>query len=336
MTTYQHDDFADIAADDALLDALGAGDFDVTDPDLNATDDALAALLTQWRRDLDTAVPASPARGTAVIVPAARLASEDAAHPGSGQPSSRTGQRWLRRHALGVAAASVVVLGGSPGIAAADTSHSGPFAAVHRVLFGSPGPDDTATIVRVDALLDSVTIDLGNARAHGGATPAQIADMSSRLDHAGRLLAVHPAAPDALTARLVELRADLAALDTVPTSPPGVGNDNDGQSARFPDETGSHGPGSGSVTDGDHDGDEAGTSGPGGGQTADPDGDGGATTGGSGADGGGTATDRGSGRSGSTSSGSGSSGSGSSGSTSSGSGSSGSGSSGSGSTGSGS
>src|SRR3954454_4462563 len=296
MTTHQFDDFAAIAADDALLDALGAGDFDVLDTDLNDThldvsDDAMAALLTQWRRELDTAVPASPARGTAAVVPAVRSASDGSVHAEAAPSPSVPHSSWLRRHVVGVAAASVVVLGGSTGIAAADTSHSGPFAAVHRVLVGSPGPNDTATIVRVDALLDSLTIDLGNARAHGGATAAQTADMSSRLAHAGRLLAVHPAAPDALTARLVELRADLAALDTVPTSPPGVGNDNGGQSARFPDETGSHGPGSGSVTDGDHDGDDAVTSGPGGAQTAGTGDGGGATTGGSGTDGGGSATD---------------------------------------------
>jgi hypothetical protein len=282
MTVHEYGDFAAFAADDALLDALAGGDFDITDPDLDASDDALAALLAEWRSELDTAVAAQPARGTAVIVPAPAFV-----------PLGRRG--WMRRHAAGVAAASVAVLLGSTGVAAAESGHSGPLAAVHRVLFGAPTAGDTATIVRITALLDGVTVDLDEARADGGATAARMSDMGDRLDRAGRLLVADSAAPDALTARLVELRADLAALVTVPTSPPGVGNDNSGQSARFPGETGSRGPGSGSATDGDHDGDDAGV---GGGGDGGPSGDGGggsATDGGGsgGTDGGGAGTDGG-------------------------------------------
>src|SRR4051794_257670 len=237
MTTRDYDDFAAIAADEALLHALGAEDFDLGDPDLTASDDALADLLAGWRRELDAAVTAPPARGTAVVVPS--TGADPATDDETGQSS------WLRRHLAPVAAASVLVLAGSTGVAAAQSGRSGPLAAVHRVLWGAPAPDDNALLAQISTLLDGVTVDLDNARAQGGATAAGISDMSDRLDHAGRLLAGDPAAPDALTARLVELRADLAALDTVPTSPPAVGTANGGQTAPFPGESGSPGPGEG-------------------------------------------------------------------------------------------
>lgn len=290
MTIHEHDDFAAYAADDALLDAIGAGDVDIAD--LYASDDDMAALLAEWRRELDTAVPAQPARGTAVVVPAADAAPVE-------RPS------WLRRHAAGVGAAAAVAMVASTGVAAAQSGSSGPLASVHRVLFGAPVADDTALVARVTALLDGVTLDLDKARTNGGATAARISDMNDRLDHAGRLLAGDPAAPDALTARLVELRADLAALDTVPTSPPAVGADNSGRSARLPDGNASRGSGDDAVIGRDGD-DVSGSdgSGPGadgvdrsGGSTAvDSDGDGdaatdggggtGSTDGGSGSDGG--------------------------------------------------
>src|SRR3954463_1688466 len=226
MTTRDYDDFAAIAADEALLHALGADDFDLSDPDLTASDDALADLLAGWRRELDAAVTAPPARGTAAIVPSTD--ADPATHADTAQSS------WPRRPLAPVAVASVLVLAGSTGVAAAQSGSSGPLAAVHRVLWGAPASGDSALLARISALLDGVTVDLDNARAQGGATAAGISDMSDRLDHAGRLLAGDPAAPDALTARLVELRADLAALDTVPTSPPAVGTDHSGRSARPP------------------------------------------------------------------------------------------------------
>src|SRR3954447_1562650 len=308
MTPYEYDDFAAIVADDALLDALGTGDVNGLDVDLSASDEDLALLLAQWRHELDTAVTAHPARGAAVVV-------------GPPELVPTAGRGWWRRHAAGVVAASVVVLAGSTGVAAAQSGQSGPLATVHRVLFGAPAPSDTATIVRITGLLDGVTVDLDKARAQGGATAARIADMSDRLDDAGRLLAGDAAAPDALTARLIELRADLAALDTVPTSPPGVGDANGGQSARFhggsatsgrgegsstdADSSGRDGPNGGAASsdgptdvDGDHDGDTATSGGDGSGSGSGGDvsadgsgsgsgsGDGSSTGGGSGSDGG--------------------------------------------------
>jgi hypothetical protein len=257
MTTHEYDDFAAIGADDALLDALGADDIDLTDPDLTASDDDLADLLAGWRRELDTAVAALPARGTAVVVPVAHAV---AAGDASSDADSAGRAGWLRRHIAPVAAAAAIVVAGSTGVAAAPGRGSGPLAAVHRVVWGAPAPDDSALLARVTTLLDGVTIDLEDARAHGGATAARISDMSDRLDHAGRLLAGDPAAPDAQTARLVELRADLAALDTVPTSPPAVGTANGGQTARFPGETGSRGSGKESSADGTNDGNDSGPS----------------------------------------------------------------------------
>ena len=287
MTTHEYDDFAAYAADDALLDAIGAGAVDLAD--LYASDDDIAALLTEWQRELDTAVSARPARGTAVVVPAP-----------VGAPGGR--RSWLRKHAAGVGAAAAVVLVASTGVAAAQSGPHGPLASVHRVLFGAPVADDTALVARVTALLDGVTVELDNARAHGGATAARISDMNDRLDSAGRLLAGDPAAPDALTARLVELRVDLAALDTVPTTPPAVGADNSGRSARLPGESGSRGPGDGTVVGGDHDGDDVSGSGDGGGTGRSGDGvDGSGDSTAVGSDGdGGSATDSGDGGSGST------------------------------------
>src|SRR3954447_19929894 len=290
MTPYEYDDFAAIVADDALLDALGTGDVNGLDVDLSASDEDLAMLLAQWRHELDTAVTAHPARGAAVVV-------------GPPELVPTAGRGWWRRHAAGVAAASVVVLAGSTGVAAAQSGQSGPLATVHRVLFGAPTASDTATIVRITSLLDGVTVDLDRARAQGGATAARIADMSGRLDDAGRLLAGDAAAPEALTARLIELRADLAALATVPTSPPGVGNANGGQTGpshrgprnrapRSHGDSGTSGPGDGSSTDADDDADSSSRDGPDGG-AASPDGptdgdgdhDGGTATSGGGGDG---------------------------------------------------
>jgi len=313
MTPYEYDDFAAIVADDALLDALGTGDVNGLDVDLSASDEDLAMLLAQWRHELDTAVTAHPARGAAVVV-------------GPPELVPTAGRGWWRRHAAGVAAASVVVLAGSTGVAAAQSGQSGPLATVHRVLFGAPTASDTATIVRITSLLDGVTFDLDRARAQGGATAARIAAMSGRLDDAGRLLAGDAAAPDALTARLIELRADLAALATVPTSPPGVGNANGGQTARSHGDSGTSGPGDGSSTDADNDADSSGRDGPDGGAAA-PDGptdgdgdrDGGTATSGGGGDG--SASGSGSGASGGGSASGSGSGSGDGGSTSDGSGS---------------
>ena len=225
MTTRRYDDeFAAIAADDALLDALGWTGFGSSDePEIPmqasagngsaiATDDAIAVMLGVWRHELDIAAHSTPAPRMVVVPP-----------PSEAALASRRG--WMRRHTAGIAVASVVLAVGSTGVAAAQSGRSGPFAAVHRVLFGTPAHDDTAALARVTALLEGVAADLGDARAAGGATAAQLSDMGDRLDTAGRILAADPAAPAALTARLAELRADLATIDTLPTTPPTVGSD---------------------------------------------------------------------------------------------------------------
>jgi hypothetical protein len=212
MTTRDYDDeFAAIAADDALLDGLGWGT-------VTESDDELSRLLATWREELDDAA-------TAMALAPFALDGATSAHPFGSRPS----RRRLHRHTAALAAAAVLALAGSAGAAAATGPH-GPLGVVNRALFGTSGHDDTARLALVRSLLDRAQRGIDSARAHGGASAAGLADLGEQLDTAARVLAADPAAPSSLTARLTALRAELAALDTLPTSPPQVSNT--GQSAR--------------------------------------------------------------------------------------------------------
>ena len=234
MTTrdYEHD-FAAIAADDALLDALAGGH-------VTETDDELGRLLVSWRGELDAAADA--VEDVTATVPL---------DLGAARPAARVRWTRLHRHTAGVAAAAVVVLAGSAGAAAATGPH-GPFGAVNRALFGTPAHDDSARLALVRSMLDRAQRGIDAAHAHGGASAAQLADLGDQLDAAGRVLAADPAAPSSLMARLTALRAELAGLDTLPTRPPVIGND--GQPARSAGDGGDGGASTQSG-DGNHGGD---------------------------------------------------------------------------------
>jgi hypothetical protein len=216
VTARDYDEFAAIADDDALLDRLALGDASpgggpawiavpaqAVDGERRA--DPLAQLLGSWRAELDAA--------STMPLPAVLPLAET---------SERTGRRRLHRHTAGIAAAVVLVVAGSTGVAAAASGGHGPLAGLYRALVGSPPAHaraDAATLARVDAILDRVAAGIARAAAAGGATANQLSVLGDRLD-----------------ARLAGLRADLAELDTLPTNPPTL--DNGGQSARTGDSTG--------------------------------------------------------------------------------------------------
>lgn len=207
MTTRDYDDeFAAIAADDALLDALGDSRF-------VEGDDDIAELLSSWRRELDDAFDTFAS--TTDTLPLAAL-------------TTRSGRR-LHKHTAGIAAAALVVLAGSAGVAAAASGPHGALGAVNRVLFGTPAHDDSVRLALVRSMLDRAQQGIDHARSHGGATAARLADLGDQLDAAGRVLAADPAAPAGLSSRLAGLRAELAALAVLPTRPPLI---NTGQSIR--------------------------------------------------------------------------------------------------------
>jgi hypothetical protein len=208
MTTRDYDDeFAAIAADDALLDGLAWGE-------LTPPDDGLGQLLASWRQELDVVLDT-----LAIDVSTETLVTF---------PARRGG--WLHRRTAGIAAAALVVVAGSTGAAAAAGGPHGPLGAVNRVLFGAPAPGDSALVLRVRNILDRVQQGVDDARDQGGATPTRLAALGDQLDVAGSLLASDQTAPPALGARLTALRADLAELETLPPNPPAVGDG--GRSAR--------------------------------------------------------------------------------------------------------
>jgi hypothetical protein len=307
MTTRDYDDFAAIAADSDLLDHLASGA-------PAESDDVLTVLLTSWREELDAASEVAAAaplglNGFGVrTLPRVDLAPD-------------RGRARLHRRAAGIAAAAVLLTTGSAGIAAAASGPHGPLGAVNRVLFGTPVHDDSARLALVRRMLDHAQAGISRAQAHGGATAARLSELGNQLDDAGRLLAADPAAPAALNARLQSLRAQLSALDTLPTQPPVVvdgggtarsgGPTDSAPTAPAHDGSGTDGDGGSGSSAGDGSDDSSGSHDGGGGTSSDD----GTSGSGSGSDDGGT----GSGTSGSgsgsddggTSSGSGTSGSGS-------------------------
>jgi Anti-sigma-D factor RsdA to sigma factor binding region len=104
-------DLAQVALDDALLDALGRGE--------PAGDDQMAAMLSAWRADLDADPPAETAAFEGVVAASPRAGRRPAA--------------WLKRVAVGVAAA-VVILGGA-GLLAGRAGPDSPLWPVSRLLY---------------------------------------------------------------------------------------------------------------------------------------------------------------------------------------------------------
>jgi hypothetical protein len=101
-------DLAEIAADDALLDALGRG---AAPP----ADDRIAGVLAAWRAELDTDPPASP--------PLEEILDDQGADSAPIGPRSRKVRRVrkVRRFVAGVAAAALVACG-----LAIAADHAGP------------------------------------------------------------------------------------------------------------------------------------------------------------------------------------------------------------------
>jgi hypothetical protein len=195
------DDLAALAADDALVDALGSAKLRPADDG-----DPVAGLLTAWRNELDEAAAAAAVGGLVQT------------------------QRWsrARRNTAGFIA-GVVALAATTGVAAAASGPSGPgpLGELHRAIWGggsaiTPTAHDSATTAQVTRILDAVAAGIEAAQAAGGITASERTRRNGQLDDAAALLAPDPAAPAGLRQRLDSLRADLAALP--PLSRPGSGS----------------------------------------------------------------------------------------------------------------
>ncbi|MDQ1695476.1 MAG: Anti-sigma-D factor RsdA to sigma factor binding region [Frankiaceae bacterium] len=193
------DDLAAVAADDALVDALGSAELFPVDRD------AVAGLLTMWRSELDEAVAAGSVGGFVQR------------------------HRWsrARRNTAGFIA-GVVALAATTGVAAAASGPSGPgpLGDLHRAIWGgsaiSPTAHDSATTAQVTRILDEVAGAIQSAQAAGGITALERTRRNGQLDDAAALLEHDPAAPAGLRQRVDTLRAQLAAL--APVSKPGPRN----------------------------------------------------------------------------------------------------------------
>ena len=184
---------AEVLADDALLDGLGAGEV--------IADDVLSSQLSAWCHELELATPRLPLRAqpsAAVALPA---------------------KRHRRTSRVVAGAATVVVLAAGGGVAAAAVSGPhGPLGGLHRILFGdssTPNP----TVDQVRALLDQASRQILTAQSLGGIATLQRNEIGEILDHAARLLTAHPTAPPALRQRLTALRHALAVLPSLVPTP---------------------------------------------------------------------------------------------------------------------
>lgn len=117
-----------LARTDRFVDALAAGD-PIGCDDIDRDDDALAALLCEWRDELRQA-------------PSSRLVSEEAALVAVGRGRARRND--LRRGLLWAASVAAAVLAfGGLGVMVGDAQPGGPLYGVHTVLFGqAPVADD--------------------------------------------------------------------------------------------------------------------------------------------------------------------------------------------------
>jgi hypothetical protein len=183
--TSDSEDLAQVAADDAWLDAVSAG----------AAPSADLELVLQWRQEL-MAAPV-PAQG----------------------PNTLRATRGGRRTGVLVGAAFVAVVA-MTGTAAALGGSTGPLAPVHRVLFGHDTSKDKPALARVRVLVEQAAARISEGRRSGGIEPKERAAISAQLDEAQALLgADQEAGSSELRARAQQLRRALAALPALPAAP---------------------------------------------------------------------------------------------------------------------
>lgn len=194
MSARDHDSTTSIHADDALIDAVGSG--------RRVDDHDVGELLSAWHAELRSATPAS----------ASSLPVIDARGPV--RPSV---ERRGMRVAIGSFAAAAVIATG--GVAAAAVSPTGPLAGLHRALFGASHSDRAAA--RVASLLDAAQRRIDTARAAGVISPDDRTLAARDLDQASDLLRREVHGHQELQARLIDLRAALAAIpvDAPPAAP---------------------------------------------------------------------------------------------------------------------
>jgi hypothetical protein len=205
-------DLTALAADDALLDALGRGA-------PASADDPAAALLAAWRAELsaDTFSDARPGAaasdgvavaddaisGSAAASGAALAGGVRSSGAGSGRAGRGRGRRGGRRWAgPGIAAAVLALLGGGLTVAAADATPGSPLWPLTAVV--NPGRADVVTTE------DKLT------QARQAISDGRYADAQRLLDEAGVLVARvrDPRESQRLTAELAAVRRSLADAGT--------------------------------------------------------------------------------------------------------------------------
>jgi hypothetical protein len=198
-------DLQQMADDERLISALAAGQLP---ENASGEDLELAELLGGWRSELDaTATTLPPFAATAATV--AMVEAPAAA--------VRQSPRRGRRAALAAAAGLVTVLG-MTGTAAAISGQHGPFAPLHRVLFGSPSThaDVDPLALRARSLLKTAATDIAKAASAGHIADSQRTAIGSTIDAAGRLLKQDAQPPKDLVQQVESLRAALARIPGQP------------------------------------------------------------------------------------------------------------------------
>jgi hypothetical protein len=221
------DDFAAVADDDAFVSALAAG---------SAVDSQhpADALLARWRHELDA--PGS---------------IEATTHLPVAVTPARADHHWYRSRSAAGAAALLVVLATSTGVAAAV-----PGSPVHRALFGGTSTTDSSDTARITALLDEVAGVIESANTAGGIGDNRRAAAGDKLDVAAGLIGEQPTAHPALASRLSGLRAALAALPSLDGAAPSDEDAVDGGDDAV-QQPGNDGSGEVAEPDGASDGDDA-------------------------------------------------------------------------------
>jgi hypothetical protein len=206
------DDFAAVASDEALVDALAAG---WATGDLHPVE----SLLGIWRDELDGVATSEIHTTTALLATPV---------------DARDDRRWYRtRRGAAGAAAVAVLFAASTGVAAAL-----PGSPVHRALFGSSSTaDNTGATVR--GILDEVAAGIDKADAAGGITAERRTALEDRLEAAQQLLQQHDVDDPVLSERLSDLFAALASVPSL--------DEDTTPDATLPDDNG----GSGGVSDRD-------------------------------------------------------------------------------------